>query len=62
MIEQIITCIIKELGATGLLIVGLYFILKGAAEKIYGPLKTINEELGEIRDILKSTLLKDRPQ
>jgi len=52
LIETFLNRLIEELGATGVLVIGLYFILRQPLIKIAAYLKTINEELGEIRDCL----------
>ena len=57
MIEKICTQIIKDLGPTGLLVIGIYFILHTSINKIMTPLTRINEELGEIRDILRTLVI-----
>lgn len=54
MIELVIQTIIRDLGPTGLLVVGLYFIAGQYLKKISTHLYTINHELGEIRDLLKN--------
>jgi hypothetical protein len=53
MIEKIIKQIIDNLGATGLLVVGLYFLLSRPLEKMARHLQTINEELGNILKLLE---------
>ena len=53
MIEDVITVIIKELGPTGLLICGLYFLLGKHLQKIGTHIATINDELGQIKDLLQ---------
>lgn len=53
MFEEICSTIIKELGATGLLIIGLYFILEKGSRRIGARLKKINDELGEIIKLLE---------
>jgi len=52
MIEDLIEILIRELGATGILIVGLYFVLKKPLDKIAQHTYVINQEVGEIRDAL----------
>lgn len=54
MIENIINKIIEELGATGLLVVGLYWILHRPLQQIARHMGTINKELGEIRDSIRA--------
>lgn len=56
MIEEICSNIIKELGSTGLLIIGLYFILEKGSRRISTHLQNINEELFEIITLLKSSV------
>jgi len=56
MINEFLTCVVNELGATGLLVVGLYWILYKPLREITTHIHTINGELGEIRDILKDGL------
>ena len=58
MIEQTLKAIIEELGATGVLLVGLTFIALRLAKEISAPLKVINGELGEIRDLLKEAVIR----
>lgn len=58
MIESFFQALIKELGAVGLLVLGLAFIIYHATLKISTPLKTINGEIGEIRDLLKAALTR----
>lgn len=53
MIELIMINIIKELGATGVLILGLYWILYKPLRESAKSLSTINEELGELLKIVK---------
>ena len=48
MIELFFEKLIEELGATGLLVIGLYFILYRPLNATQCHLKKINEELGEI--------------
>jgi len=52
-IEVFCEKLIHELGATGLLVLGLYYILHMPLVRIAKSLKVINEELGEIAAILK---------
>lgn len=49
MIELFIKTLIEELGATGLLVVGLYFIL-------YRPLNSISHHVHKINDDLTAML------
>jgi hypothetical protein len=54
MIEQFMTLIIKELGPTGLLILGLYWLVGKSIKDIASHIKTINHNSTEIKDILKT--------
>ena len=56
MIEQIIEKLINELGATGLLVVGLYWILYQPLRTIAKHMENVNHELGEIRDCIKAEI------
>lgn len=56
MIEKFVQSVIQELGATGLLLLGICVVGFHVAKEISRPLKTINEEIGQIRDILKEIL------
>ncbi len=56
MIEQFLEKLISELGASGLLIVGLYWILFFPLRRIANSMDTINKELGEIRDCIKKEI------
>jgi len=47
-IEKIIESIIKDLGPTGLLVIGLYYILDKVSRRLIGELKVINDEIKEI--------------
>lgn len=58
MIEIFFEKLIEELGATGLLVIGLYFILHRPLNSMAKHIKTINHELGEIVTILKDTKTK----
>ena len=58
MIETFIKAIVEELGATGILLLGLTVIAFHVAREISSPLKVINKEIGEIRDLLKEALIK----
>ena len=58
MIEQICEQIIHELGPTGLLIVGIYCVAGKHILKMAKHIETINAELGEIRDLLKTIIPK----
>jgi len=53
MIEALLNKIITELGATGLLVVGLYFILNRPLASMAKHIETINHEIGEIIVLLK---------
>lgn len=54
MIEQIIESIIKELGATGILIIAITWILQSTTKKILAKLDFLNDELQTIIRLLKS--------
>lgn len=56
MIEIFLTNLIRELGATGVLIVGLYLILYKPIRKSAESLAIINQELGEIIGLLRTAL------
>ena len=58
MIEQFFEQLIKELGATGLLVIGLYFILYRPLTSIAKHTKKINDELGYIITMLKNSQKK----
>ena len=61
MIEQLLNTIVSELGPTGVLVAGLYFLLLKPLQKMCLHIETINHETGEIRDAilaLKSSLDK----
>lgn len=58
MIETFMQAIIAELGATGILLLGLTIICFHVAREISAPLKVINREIGEIRDLLKELISK----
>lgn len=58
MIETFFTALIKELGATGVMLLGLTLICVHVANKISAPLRIINGEIGEIRDLLKETVIR----
>lgn len=56
MIERIIEKLVNELGATGLLVVGLYWILYQPLRQISRHMGNVNKELGEIRDCIKAEI------
>jgi hypothetical protein len=58
MIEKFLTLIIKELGPTGLLIVGLFFLFDRNTRNICACIKAINEELSQIIFLLNQLLNK----
>ena len=58
MIETFCTALIKELGATGILLLGLGLIFIYVAREISQPLKVINREIGEIRDLLREAIIR----
>jgi len=53
MIEWCITKVIQELGATGVLVVGFWWITQVNTKKIIASLKIINDELGQILKLAK---------
>ena len=53
MIETFCEKLIEELGATGLLVIGLYFILYRPLNSMAKHIRNINHELGEIISLLK---------
>jgi len=57
-IEAFLTSMIRELGATGCLILGLYWILFKPVREGAKSLKVINGELGQILECMKK-LTKD---
>jgi len=54
MIEKFFQILIKELGPTGLLVLGLYWALGRPLSSISSSLRTINHEIGEIIRLLIS--------
>lgn len=48
MLEDIMKLIIEELGATGVLICGLYVILRRPLKKIAHHMEVINGEIGQV--------------
>jgi len=54
MIELCIHQIVQDLGATGVLVVGLFLILHGPLKQMAKSLNIINHEIGEIKDLLKA--------
>ena len=52
MIEIFFEKLIEELGATGILVIGLYFILYRPLNAAQCHLKKINEELGQILEVI----------
>jgi len=55
MIETIIQQLIEELGATGVLVVGLYYFLFRPLNSMSKHIKVINHELGELVEIVKNS-------
>ena len=53
MLESTLTAIINELGSTGLLLCGLYFILMRVGKMIASHLYVINHNTTEIANMLK---------
>ena len=58
MIETFFTVLIKELGATGIMLMGLTVLCIHMTREISRPLKVINKEIGEIRDLLKEMKIR----
>lgn len=58
MIERFIETLIEELGATGLLVVGLYFLLHRPLKAMAHHLEIINHELQKIVFLLNGTKSK----
>ena len=58
MLEEAMKAVIEELGATGVLLLGLTIIFFHVAREISAPLKIINSEIGEIRDLLEKLVTK----
>ncbi len=58
MIKTFLEALINELGATGLLVIGLYYILYQPLRQISRHMGIINKELGEIRDCIKTEINK----
>lgn len=54
MFEKIMELIVKDLGPTGLLIVGLYFVLGRHITKICQHIAVINNEIGKINESIKA--------
>ena len=54
MVEMFLEQLIEELGVTGLLVGGLYFILHKPLQSMAKHMRTINHELGEIVTLLKT--------
>jgi len=59
MIERFFEKLIEELGASGMLVVGLYFLLYRPLNSMAKHIKHINEELGEIIRLLGSKKIKE---
>lgn len=57
MLETFFKALIDELGATGILLLGLAGIAFHVSREISRPLKTINREIGEIRELLKEAII-----
>ena len=58
MIERFLEKLIEELGATGLLVIGLYFILYRPLQRMSRHMRSINDELREVIDLLKRVTQK----
>ena len=54
MIEKFCTSIIENLGATGLLVLGLYYVLSRPLCAMAHSLSVINHELGQIVKLLEN--------
>ncbi len=52
MIERFFEKLIEELGATGLLVIGLYFILYRPLNSMARHIHKINDELGKIYKLM----------
>jgi len=59
MIERFFEKLINELGANGLLIIGLYFALYRPLNSMSKHVKKINEELGELLRLLGRVKIKE---
>jgi len=55
MIKTFLEALINELGATGLLVVGLYFILYRPLNSMSYHIANINHELGMIAECVKKS-------
>lgn len=53
MIEKFMILMIHELGPTGLLILGMYWLFNKHLTCMSSHITTMNHEMGEIRDIIK---------
>ena len=53
MLEKFFAALIAELGTNGILLVGLYVLLYRPLQAMSSSLKTLNEEIGQILEILK---------
>jgi hypothetical protein len=53
MIEKFMILMIQELGPTGLLILGMYWLFQKHLRCMCDHITTMNHEMGEIRDIIK---------
>jgi len=56
LIEKVLILIIQELGPIGLLIAGLYLVLERSMQRIEIHLAKINEEIGELCDLIADML------
>jgi len=56
MIQKFLEALIEELGAQGVLIIGLYWILYFPLRRIANSLDIVNKELGEIRDCIRAEI------
>lgn len=53
MIKQFLAALIDELGANGILLVGLYVLLYRPLQAMATSMKTINEEMGTIIKLME---------
>jgi len=53
MIEKFCVLLIENLGATGLLVIGLYFLLYNPLRAMARSLTIINHELGQILNLIE---------
>ncbi len=58
MIERFFEKLIEELGATGLLVIGLYFILYRPLTSMSKHIRNINHEMTEVISLVKNAISK----